>query len=109
MAGIAKSQHSCKDPNTLPILITFNQRLTFNIDLLDKNNPGFSKEIILPKSNMRFGQVIDLFVDSDKYTDDGKLLLQNPPSTSRSFKSFLKNKPYPKKSFKDYSPKVCPC
>ena len=46
--------HHCKDPNSFPILITFNQRLSFHTNCWDKNHPGFAKPVVLPNNNFSF-------------------------------------------------------
>ena len=70
-------QHNCNDSSTFPMLITFNQRLTFHDGILDKKHPGYVKPGIPLKTKKTLRDLINDFnpnenldkIDYDNFSD----------------------------------------
>lgn len=85
--------HSCNDPKTFSFLITFNQRLAFTHEVLDKSHPGYQKPTITLKHKFTLEQLISQFT---KFEDDDAYSARKPikePQTIAQSRQYLGKKP----------------
>ena len=59
--GRASIVHHCKDPESFPILLTFNQRISFRDDLWDTKHPGYQRPQVIPHCQMTFFKLVEMF------------------------------------------------